>query len=757
MDNINLAYSNKVEFVLQNGTLSSMTLNKEPDGWKEDGQKIVRHKEYHGTFIQFTEALKFYGTAREYILEAFETEGINTKLYLIKKRLVEEDGDVKFKVEYIGLADFEELTDRGGFVSIRFNSNDLETIIKAHETDKFELDREDSIDGDTISELNLKRGRQVYIEGRTLVTAGESQDYKGNPEKNLAGEYRSELIKDNVFFTPRTEIVAQGHPRHSTVDVEIMDTGLSLEWPSHMFFVDDKAEGENLNINITIEIDATVWMYRPTDYMIGVLRKVEFNGNGYDVIEDIEIQRWDNQDPGEQKRRNNVLYSYQANDVNHKTGFIFFMDTYGGWDSYEMGYVDLHKYNIKVDVKSFYEPSIHDFMFVDEAMSRLMEIITGEQKKFYSKLFGRKAPINTERGGPRTKGYPYAQDGEYGLIGLTCGYWLRRFNPESEKYKSMQLSLKDLTKSLIAVFNVGITVENVNMRQRLRIEELAYFYRDEVVVELPFQVTDVERKVSKDLFFSGTEIGYEEGGDYENELGLDEPNTTTSTVTPLRRTANKFTQKSKVRSDDYGRELIRRKPEKFFPEEDTDGDDHNWFLDLKRTEGRFYNEKHWSDRLQVAPEGISDPDTYRSFLFTPLRMLLRHGWIIRAGMEQAINLGKKIKYISKNANKRLKMWFIGEPEPIAENDDIVVSTLKRSKILPWEIKFNHPVSQDLLKELLGSTPVEVNGELENVPNTYFKVRFINEEGKYETGYIMEVDPKQSGSFKLIKANENLIV
>jgi hypothetical protein len=384
-----------------------------------------------------------------------------------------------------------------------------------------------------------------------------------------------------------------------------------------------------------------------------------------------------------------------------------------------------------------------------------MSIITGEKNKFYSKLFGR-AGGNRARSNRDLISNGYSKDGEYGYIGLTSGFWLRNFNPKSDKYKSMQLSLKDAIDSLIAVFNVGICVENVNMQQRLRIEGLDYFYRDEVVIELPFQVADLKRKVDKDLFFSGTEMGYEKGGDYENELGLDEPNTTTSTVTPLRRTSNKYTQRSKIRSDDYGAELTRRKPEKYFPEEDTEGDEDNWFLDLKKSEGSNYIQKHWSDRLESEPKGILDPDSYRGFLFTPLRMLLRHGWIIRAGMEQAVNLAKNIKYVSKNANKKLETHFIGEPEALSESDDIQVSKLRRSKFLPEVITFKHPINQELMNKILGSTEIARDGDVENVPNVYFKIRFINDKGEKETGYILEIDPKESGSFKVQKANENLI-
>src|SRR5690606_39103800 len=168
----------------------------------------------------------------------------------------------------------------------------------------------------------------------------------------------------------------------------------------------------------------------------------------------------------------------------------------------------------------------------------------------------------------------------------------------------------------------------------VRCEDLKHFYRNEVIVDLEGEVTKYKKSIDKDLFFSGTTVGCDKGGDYENEIGLDEPNTKTSTVTPLRKTENKFQRISKIRSDDYGMEIIRRKPEALFPDEDTSQDEHNWFLDLKKTSGDVLTQKRWYDRLISLPTGVLSPETYKGMLFTPYRILKRHGWVLRAGMEQ---------------------------------------------------------------------------------------------------------------------------
>jgi hypothetical protein len=273
---------------------------------------------------------------------------------------------------------------------------------------------------------------------------------------------------------------------------------------------------------------------------------------------------------------------------------------------------------------------------------------------------------------------------------------------------------------------------------------------------LPYQITNVTEKVDASLFFSGILLGSNKGGDYENEVGLDEPNTQTSWVTPLRKTKNKFNKLADIRSDEYGMEIIRRKPQISNPDEDTSGDEHNWFLNQKRILGNNnYEQKNWDDSLEEIPTGINNPEAYRGFLFTPLRAMLRHGWILRAGMEQAVNLTKKIKYISSKANTTLKTWFIGEDAPLKENSDIVVNTLDRPRFLPIIKTFKHPINDALMDEILGTTATEVGGEVEYIPNTLFKFEYINEYAETERGFILSIKPKE-GIFEVQLSNENII-
>ena len=67
----------------------------------------------------------------------------------------------------------------------------------------------------------------------------------------------------------------------------------------------------------------------------------------------------------------------------------------------------------------------------------------------------------------------------------------------------------------------------------------------------------------------------------------------------------------------------------------------------------------------------------------------------------------------------------------------------------------NPIDDDMLELLNGSTEILVEGSLEFVPNWYFQVKFINENGQIERGYIKSIKPNKN-EWVLWKANdENL--
>lgn len=759
MANIRSGNSNFVLFVLKSDNSASLEMLEEPLGWNDDELELTRHIKYHGIFTKFTKGLRFHSEAKDYIENAYVLGGLNTNLRLTKfiiKDVIDKDGnsDVKFIQRYTALADYNTKVIKGNLLEIKFNSNDLAELIKSHESDTFEIERVDSIDDVNLDKLKLN---SIAIKGRTLTSAGEQVinllTFKLLPD----GTKYQKVIINNDANACLTTVVTQGSLRHTAIVTNQFDESDPSEGDTAaaMFFVDVVAEGATSDIDFNFEFKVHLRRVgnSPTVSHIKCdLVLYEWNGTGYDeisvenIVDVFPIQdNWLTVERSGNRKFDNVKFNQ---------GLAFKWHSVGDFRTEARFF----KHTITIDIIDFFEASPDlSFMFTHDIYERLIYILTGEKNKFYSKFFGRKG-LKDSNGNEL-----YVQDGlddnnnlGGGLIGIMSGFWVRDFNPLSEKYKSLQISLKDLLSSCHDVFNTGMGIETINFKERLRVEEQKYFYRTDTVVKLPLQISKEKRIVDKKLFFSALTLGYSKGGDYENEIGLDEPNTKTEYITPIRKSKNKYIKNSKIRADEYGMELIRRKPQVSFPDEDTTEDEHNWFLDLVRDDLVIedkYRQAEWDDRLDKVPVGIHSPTTFRSMIFTPLRILFRHGWIIRSGIEPY--LLKNIKYISSIANSNLKMKFINEQEH-SENSDIVVNELERSRFLPEIIEFEHPVDEDLIDLIFGTTETLVNGSLEQVPNFYFKFEWINEYEEIERGYLLDLKPKGKGKWKFLIANENLL-
>ena len=749
MADVNNSYNNYVRFVLKS-TFKDSIIIKEPIGWKDDDLELDRHKDYHGIFTNFTNNLEFTNEAKQYINDAYEIYGINEDLLLIKQITKDDGTDVVWQTRYTAYADFNTLVNEETTLSIKFNSNNLAELIKSHESDDFEIETDKDIDGNGIGTIETN---SVEIKGRDISQVGESilkkdlADFTFNYSGlgfNFFNGFNNLFV--GLEFTVLTDIVSRGSDRHSSVDVWIV--GDENEKASNMFYVDQTgtydANLEGLDVELQFDLD------------------FDLKGN---VSISFERFKWNDTLGKWEANGSHPLGDYEGDYVN-STNFTLnetntFLDV--GFDeglmlvfksNYVYGFptstIKINKHTLKVNEKTRYESSPNlDFLFNHDLSNRLLYIISGNANSYYSKYFGNTNMLDSNGN------QIYVQDGEGGLIGVMSGLWARAFVRDTDKYKSLTISLKDNLNSNHSVFNTGIGIETVNFKERVREEDLRYFYQNEVAVRLPLQITKVKRTVDKSLFFSGMSFGYDKAGDYEDSMGLDEPNTRTDYVTPIRKTINKFIKTSKIRTDEYGLELARRKPQQLFGDEDTRYDDGNWYLDLKRVDGALgFEQNDYTDRLQELPTGINSPTTYRSMYFTPLRMLFRHAWVFRGGMEKY--LSKVIKYISAVSNSQLTTWTIGDTKPYAENDDISLRDLDRSRFLPEIVEFEHPVDDDLMDLINGKTSIEYGGEVEDIPNVYFKFEYTNENGILERGYLLNLKPNKEGKWKMQLSNENII-
>lgn len=787
--------SDYVRFVLQYENQETLVLDKSPGGWDEDSLEIVRNTKYHGITTQFTNALKFTREEKDFINSSYEKGGINANMYLIKYTLRENKvyntsqytsntNDIAWEERYRGLADFNTLKEKDGVLEINFKSDELEDIIKSHESDEFELNRKESIGYSGFNlegDLSFFGQQEMTIKGREISAVGESYNFNFSQNAiSVTDNSRPEGPSQRRWSIP-TQFRTKGFARHVEVNdvVYNYDDGLGMQ---STFFYNDS---EDRLLFAKTRLQVTV-------------KNLQFqflSGQNLPVLADQDIsficQRWEFDEANSKYipvsfitlqtpsqlditqpltfTTNNVLIS-AVDEIDYKTAWSleFVMKRKDGalypGSEWELSYtMPSDGYKINLDNVDYYQDygTKYRFSHLNDIGSRLLEIMTGQKQKFYSKFLGRNIdnyPTPVTGVTPIYQDYNYKVTGEAGNTGVIHGFALRNFNESNLLYKGITTSFKDYIKSLQSIFNIGLGVESSQYGQRVRVEELKYFYQDSVSVKLPNQITNVSRVVEPKMFISSATIGATKGGDYELGIGLDEPNIKAKYTLPLMKTDNKYDKESKYRSDDIGMEELRRKLWWLNEQEDSSGDNNLWLLDLKTPtlDNKYiYEQLDWQDVLAQAPTGISNPDSYRSWRFTPKRCLKRHEWVLRAGLEHDIYMSQKLSLASSNSNVNLSTQYIGESQPVSEKEPIIVRNMERARLLPETIKFTHPIDDNLLNLILGKKRVFIGGEMEDVPNWYFKFEWTNEKGKLETGYLKSFKPKND-EFEFYKANEKII-
>lgn len=744
MGNVNQGYYDRVRYTLRNKNFADKEII-EPEGWRSDDTEFERSKVYHGIFPSFSNNLKFVLDGAEYIKLVRDLYGVNERIKLIR----EERNPVTdiWDETYFGFLDLSTWESEDGKVSCKFNSAGLEQSLKVRDNDKFEIDRISTEAGYPLEELNPIT---VAVDGREIFL---KSDWKVSPEEN-------EVVLENS-----TNV---GNTRGSTIAVPLKLINKSHEnaqsilpgsligdnsWErtgngdtSNMFFaVSDRHR--TLHIKFTLEWNTRVQHFEQITSFIFAVRMAQYkDGSDYN-----------------HKSSEFLFLKDDYNDIQYKTFSVSYdkvvelepgdslslcfdqnYDGDGGHSS-KLRIIprNIICNNFSVEEDSFLDKSTTKSVLIFELFERLLAICTNQKKALRSDLFGR-----TDIG--------YQTDGKWSLIGFCHGFWIRGFDKEpiptegppkiENLFKPLTTSFKESFEAAQSVLNIGVGIEKEGNKEVMRIEELSFFYNRNTTIRLPNQVKKVKRNEASDYNFSSLQFGYEKGGDYEEAMGLDEPNTKSVFTTVINGVKNEYMKISKFRADNYGFEFARRKPVTLNNTEDTNYDNDIWFQDLKRGENEVFLQRKWQDDFEKAPTGIFSPGTAFNLRLSPFNILLRHGWYIGAGFTKY--LSDFVRYASSLANSKMKTKLIGKPE-YAEDGVIQNSELDRARFVCEEIEFEHVCDYSVMQQVNGFTML-ANGK--KIRNVYGMVEFINEFNQIEKGFLMNLKPMGEGKFKLLKFN-----
>lgn len=743
MGNVNQGYYDRVRYILRNIHFDDETLKVEPEGWKSDDTEFGRSKTYHGIFPQFSNNLKFVLDGATYINLVRDLYGVNERIKLIR-----EERNPKTDVwdeTYYGFLDLSTWESEDGKVSCKFNSAGIEQALKVRESDMFEIDRISTEGGYPLDPLNpivvAIDGREIFLKSQWIVKPEENKvtmsDYTS------VGNTRGSTVGVPLFLSSKSHENAQSVlPGGNVGDNDWNRTGNGEV--SNMFFaVSDRQR--TLHIKFTLEFYVNIESLRDISNFRFWVRMAHYQNSSDFNLKSNDFLFTSNDYNFLNNKKFSISYDKTVTIEAGDSLALQFDQNFDGTNNRDsrltINVTDIKTYDFLVEEDSFFEKSTTKSVLIFELFERLLAICTNQKQSLRSNLLGR-----TDIG--------YQTDGKWSLIGFTHGFWIRGFDklpipsevPKVENlYKPLTTSFKEAYEAAHAVLNIGVGIEKEGAKEILRIEELSYFYNRNVTIRLPNQVKKVKRNEASDFNFSSLQFGYEKGGDYEEAMGLDEPNTKSVFTTVINGIKNEFIKVSKIRADNYGFEFARRKPVTLNNTEDSGYDNDIWFQDLKRGVNEVFLQRKWQDDFEKAPTGIFSPGTAFNLRLSPFNILLRHGWYFGAGFTKYLN--EFVRYASSLANSKMVTKLFGKPE-YAENGIIQNAELEKARFVCEQIEFEHICDYDVMKQVTGFT--EIQGK--TIRNVYGLVEFLNEFNEVERGFLMNLKPTNEGKWVLLKLN-----
>jgi hypothetical protein len=687
---------------------STLELLTDPKNWNEAEKTLKRSTKTYGVYTELSKNLEFSQDGADFLRVQYEVYDIEARVILEEYRIYpNQDG---FYLHSSGTFDFSGYSSDKNYVKIPFKSGGLNAEIKAQLREKFELERIESLNGVELSEFTTKT---VALTSRQILFVSQFQTPENYEDLgfNNTVPYRTPFL--NVLSNSDVDNI-----RPVVQEIVPYTAGspdvLNFEEGNYFYGESDVSKTVNVTGNLDFKIRsgatvaASVYIY-VTDNNNNVSQEIVIYQSGFvnnqqfviDINETINLVEDDNMAL--------VIVGYSSQTQSNS--------------------IKYNKSTLTVTEDSIRPDSNSKFNFMHEVGDRLMQIITGQQNKFYSEFYGR-----TDLG--------YDEDGEFSKTALALGFWIRKFDDEK-----IEVSLKDFLETSNSIHNTGYGIETINGEEQIVVEDLKYFFQNEVGIVLTEQVSNVRRKAVSDMYYANMSYGYKKPKDdrmYEEAMGLDEYNTNTSYTNPITRVDKKYDKVCKYRADAYGKEFARRKPKLNFPEQDTRYDKDIFILDLKDGLGDAYLERIWSDDYEVLPTGVFSPETATNLRLTPYRNSQRHEWFYGSGLVKFPE--KFVRFANSLGNSELVTKKVGEVAK-AENGNNQINTLQYPKFSNQWIEFEYPVDYFVNEMIYGTT--EINGR--QVPNYYCKLEFINEFGQKEYGYLFTLKPNGNGNWKVLKA------
>lgn len=649
----------------------------------EDYDKIdyaFKRSETQGIFHEIITDLKFVREGRDYLINAFDTNGIHAQVICtIYKRNKDTDEDEFF---YQGKVQFADATQtRDYFICDLEAEGFQQTFLNSTEKSYDILTYTDS-SGNTQSTLRDTNYQPKVIQ----------KQYEGENDQAVYDEVNnSALLKSNydeLFFPLNTPTTLINELEAFSYPLFLKETSLIDDL---QFLIEAKEEG-----SYTINVDVECQFYMADNSGPGLITSVDYNlikvsGSVYTTLDTVNIPFVD--------QRNIPLTAVLANYFQVTGGALNATETLlPGEQIYIQGHaqysatvliplahyirnnnvigIEVIKSKAQVIGNTEFATTTVPSVPIYEALLSVAQKITGQTDVLRSDYYGRTDSPDT-----------YLSDGAGSLGVFIDGNRLRGILD-----KSLSISWEKLIDCLKLIDNIGWGIEQEGFRQVIRVEPIEYFYQDSESINLldSFNVgrqkkllffEDIEKKPNEDLYFSSIKFSYPKL-ESQDINGIDEFNTSREFVTPVQEIENIYNLRSEIRTSGYEIELQRRKS--LEPTTDTKIDDDFFLTAVVRDGFTFSNE---TDET-FTTTGVIGPDNAYNVRYAPTRSLFRHGnWI----SSSLLGLSDNVTFATGELNYLMTSQEGGQPV-IAENGDFSNSDLALPILVPEIYMLEIPLS-----------------------------------------------------------------
>ncbi|CAL2077715.1 conserved protein of unknown function [Tenacibaculum sp. 190524A02b] len=738
---LDLGYRDRVRYTLSHKTHGSLEIT-EPDGWDEDQKEYLKHSKYSGVVVKFSNSSKYYDDAADFINYIKDNYSVNDDIWL--KKEIRDPYEDNWVVDYNGTLDLMKWETEGFAVKVKFNSNGLESELKARESEKVEIERTTDLYGNTLESLKTYT---IDHDGRDIFLHSE---FKEDSATNVVStrvferkesDYGDATIPVPIKYVTKSDELINNPIPSMYIGQDVVGTN-DKPSISHVFYgINDRAKTINLKLKGSFKVTNTHHARIDSEdfAIVALILTVYGGGSNYNPKKDYKL--WVDPSPKAFKSTKTAYFDFNDKLQLEKGDSLvlrYYTGAQNGW-FWNRGMFIHDFYDLKIDTMtiqedSFFEKTTTKVVLAHELGERLTEIITGRKGAFYCEYLGRK-----ELG--------YEKDGPGAYKAYTCGHWIRGFdklpNNDSNKYKAFTTTFKDFVEDLRVTENLDLGIEKVGKQQKINIKPIDEFYVNQVTIRLPYQISNVKRKIAEKHYYTSVLIGCAKGWKNEEAMGLDEYNAQATFITPLTKGKNQLKLITKYIYASYAAEFIRRKQKRDYPDLDHNNDKEIFVFDLKKEAG-VLKIKKWQDDLEEAPEGVYSPETAYNLLYSPINLVMKNSRRISNTMYNFKN--DLLRFGSTEGNRQLKTKIKGEIE-YKESQDIAAHDLGFPNFLPEEVSFEHELDYNLKKLIEGTTIV--NGK--EVMNIYGLIEYINEKGKIEKGRFLGLKPNGKVKWKFLKA------